>query len=91
MIDRIEEYPADHYMISHMDHFDKSQIDALWHELKLAERIVGDDTSADKSIDRYFREVGSSPSKDMAFYIKCFAEVNQALSKKNRLTNENEK
>jgi len=82
MIDRVEKYAAEYYMMSHMDHYDKSQMNKLWDELRLAERIVGNETSIHKCIDRYSREAGSSSSDDMIFYIKCFAEVNEVLSKK---------
>lgn len=79
MIEKIEKYPARHYMMSHMNHYSQSQIDKLWEELRLAERIVGDETSVDKSINRFSKEVGSPPSEDMIFYIKCFADVNEVL------------
>jgi len=82
MIDKIEEYPADHYLISHMDPYNKHQINALWKELKLAERIVGDEIKTDKCLERYTSETGLSPSEDLTFYTKCFAEVNEVLDRK---------
>jgi len=86
MISAIKKYPAKHYMMSHMDHYNESQIKILWKQLKLAEKIVGDDLSTEKCIDRYSNEMGQSPSKDMVFYIKRFAEVNEALSKTSKKT-----
>lgn len=83
MIQKIEKYPADHYMMSHMAHYDQYQINKLWDELKLAERIVGDEISTEKCLEKYTHEIGSSPSEDLSFYIKCFAEVNEALLKNN--------
>lgn len=83
MIQKIEKYPADHYMMSHMAHYDQHQINKLWDELKLAERIVGDEISTEKCLEKYTHEIGSSPSEDLLFYIKCFAEVNEALFRAN--------
>ncbi len=81
MIDEIEKYDANYYIISHQDVYNKSQIHELWNQLKLAEQIVGKNWSIEDIKKRFSDKFNELPSEDVNFYIKCFANVNKALSK----------
>lgn len=77
MIDRIEKYAAEHYLISHEQLYDRNQLSELWNQLKTTGTIVGDDTSVEESSERFSVKLNRAPNKDEAFFIKCFADVNK--------------
>lgn len=79
MIEYISSYEAEHYIISHEELFTKEQIDKLWDELRTAEQTVGDGTSTEEALQAFENKHCSKPSQEIAYFIKCFAEVNKAL------------
>ncbi|WP_157950186.1 MBL fold metallo-hydrolase [Vallitalea okinawensis] len=82
MIDEIEEFEADHYIISHEEVYGKKDIDELWQHLRTAGEVVGEATSVEKSITIFEDTLNRRPSEDEVFYINCFINVNKALKKK---------
>lgn len=79
MIEEIEQYDAKHYIVSHMEIYNKSQIQKLWSELKLAETIVGNDYLTEEIIKRSLEKFNEDLSEDLKLYISYFADVNKAL------------
>ncbi|WP_066495785.1 MBL fold metallo-hydrolase [Abyssisolibacter fermentans] len=81
MIDKIEKYDANQYIISHEDIYNKDKINDFWNQLKIAEQIVGKDISIEEATKRYSEKYNKLPSEDESFYMNCFANVNKALLK----------
>lgn len=82
MIDKIEGYDANHYIISHEELCDKKALNTFFDELRRAEQVTGSDQSAEEATKRFEDKFNRSPSEDEKFYISCFANVNKAMSKK---------
>ncbi|WP_432665598.1 MBL fold metallo-hydrolase [Wukongibacter baidiensis] len=79
MIEKIEEFDAEHYIISHEELCDKKEMDEFWSQLRAAEEVVGKTTSAEEAIKRFSEKFGKEPSEDEVFCINCFANVNKAM------------
>jgi len=80
MIDKIEEYNADYYIISHEEIFNQNDMSELWNQLKSTGKIVGKNTSVEEAVERFSNAFGRPPSEDETFYINCFANVNKAIN-----------
>jgi glyoxylase-like metal-dependent hydrolase (beta-lactamase superfamily II) len=78
LIESVKEFDAEHYLISHENLYNRQQIEEFWDQLKSAGEITGDGTSAEEAIEKYAVKYGSQPSEDIAFYIKCYTDVNRA-------------
>lgn len=81
MIEKIEKFDADHFIISHEEPYDKKGIDEFWNKLRTAGKIVGRGISSEKAIKRFSKVYHRMPSEDEEFYINCFANVNRAMKK----------
>ncbi len=81
MIDEIEKFEADYFIIAHEELYDKKHINELWSQLRTAGKIVGTDTSSEEATKRFSETYNRMPSEDEAFYIKCFANVNRTIKK----------
>lgn len=79
MIDEIEKFDADHYIISHEEVYCKKEIDELWNQLRTVGEIVGGNISVEESTKRFEDSLNRLPSEDEVFYINCFVNVNKAL------------
>lgn len=81
MIDEIEKFEADYFIISHEELYDKKHINEFWSQLRNAGKIVGTSTSSEEAIKRFSETYNRMPSEDEAFYLECFANVNKAIKK----------
>lgn len=79
MIEKIESFVADHYIISHETICDRKEIVEFWEQLKSTGEIVGEDTLVDEAIKRFENKYNRQPSEDETFFINCFANVNKAI------------
>lgn len=79
MIDKIESYEADYYIVSHETICDRKEIVEFWDQLKSTGEIVGEDTSVEESTKRFSDKYDRQPSEDETFFINCFANVNKAI------------
>lgn len=78
MIDIIEKYNAEYYILSHESLCDRKEISDFWKQLNLAEQIVGKDISVEISNKRFIDKFKREPSKDEAFFITCFINANKS-------------
>ena len=83
MIDEIEKFEADYYIISHEKLYDKKDLNEFFSQLKNAGEIVGTEISSEESTKRFLEIYNRMPTEDEGFYIKCFANVNRAINKEN--------
>lgn len=81
MIDEIEKFEADYFIIGHQELYYKKDINEFWSQLRNAGKIVGTDISSEEATKRFSKTYNRMPSEDEAFYIKCFANVNRAIRK----------
>jgi glyoxylase-like metal-dependent hydrolase (beta-lactamase superfamily II) len=81
MIDEIEKFEADYFIISHQELYNRKDINEFWSQLRDTGKIVGTDTSSEEATKRFAETYNRMPSEDEAFYIKCFANVNMAIKK----------
>lgn len=79
MIDEIEKFEAEYFVISHEKLYDKKDITEFFGQLRNAGRIVGSDTSSENAAKRFIETYRRVPSEDEAFYIRCFANINKQL------------
>ena len=56
MIDIIEAYDANYYILSHESLCDREEMNVFWKQLKLAGRIVGEDTSVEIATKSFLDE-----------------------------------
>lgn len=80
MIEKIEKYDAEHHILSHQGLWDNNKINEFWNLLRTTGQIVGKDTSVEQATKRFINTFNRQPSEDEVFYIKCFADVNKALT-----------
>lgn len=81
MVDRIQKFDADYFVVSHEELFSKKDIDNLFNKLKIAGEIVDISTSLEGVIEQFSKLYNREPSEEETFYIKCFADVNKAIKK----------
>ncbi len=79
MIEKIEEFDAEHYIISHEELCDKKEMDEFWNQLRSAEEVVGKTISVEDATKRFSDKFSRLPCEDEVFYINCFANVNKAI------------
>jgi glyoxylase-like metal-dependent hydrolase (beta-lactamase superfamily II) len=78
MIQKIEKYEADCYLISHEELYSRAQISELWSQLRTAGTVAGNAASEEEAVKRFYEEYKREPSRDEADYIRCFVSVNKA-------------
>ena len=79
LIDEIEKFEADHFIISHQELYNKKEINEFWSQLRNTGKIVGTGTSSEDATKRFLEIYNRMPSEDEASYIECFANVNKAI------------
>jgi glyoxylase-like metal-dependent hydrolase (beta-lactamase superfamily II) len=79
LIDEIEKFEADHFIISHQKLYNKKEINEFWSQLRNTGKIVGTGTSSEDATKRFLEIYNRMPSEDEASYIECFANVNKAI------------
>lgn len=78
MLNKIQEYDAKHYIISHEELYTSETLETFSNELRIANEVVGKKTSVEEALQTFKDTYDRSPSEDEAFYIRCFADVNKA-------------
>lgn len=81
MVDEIQKFDADYFVVSHEELFSKKDIDNLFNQLKIAGEIVDISTSLEGVIEQFSKLYNREPSEEETFYIKCFVNVNKAIKK----------
>lgn len=81
MINSIEKYDADYYIVSHEEIFDRQGITKFFDQLMLVESIVGNSVDMDEILDRYRVTHNVPPTDDEKALIDCFVNVNRELGK----------
>lgn len=79
MIDIIQRYDVDYYVLSHDTICDRKDIIEYWNQLKMVEKLVGKDTSIESINKRFIDELCREPSDDESFFINCFINANKVL------------
>ncbi len=77
MMDKIDEYDVDYYIISHETIWMRKDIYDFRKLLEDTGNIAGDGTSIKEAIKRFKEKFGRDPSEDEVFYIECFINVNK--------------
>lgn len=77
MIDKIQKYEANHFIISHEEIFNRDKINELWTQLKTTGQIAGEDSCIEQVIEKFSDTLNRKPSEDEEFYLNCFVNVNK--------------
>lgn len=77
MIDIIEKYNTDYYVLSHESICDREEIIDYWKQLQIAAQIVSDDTSFEIINKRFLDKFMKEPTKNDKFFIECFINANK--------------
>lgn len=80
LIETIESYEAENYIISHEPLFSRTQIMDLWNDFKMASDAVGDSRNSEESINNFIKLYDKKPSGDIDLYINCFVNANKTHS-----------
>lgn len=75
MIDIIESYDTEYYILSHESLCDRKEIVDFWEQLRITGQAVEESASVEEAIKRFSDTYNREPSKDEAFFIKCFADI----------------
>lgn len=76
MMDKIEKYPGDHYLISHESLWNRKQIVEFWEQLKKTSRIVGENTSLEAVEEKFMQSMRREPTEDERYFLDCFVNWN---------------
>ncbi|WDV46443.1 MBL fold metallo-hydrolase [Clostridiaceae bacterium M8S5] len=79
MLDILDSYNADKFLVSHEEIWDKSSMNEFSNQLRVANELVGKDSSSETAIQKFVTKYKRQPDEEEAFYIDCFANVNKAL------------
>ena len=77
MMDKIEKYPGDHYVISHEPLWDRKEIVELWGQLKNTSGVVGEDTSLETAKGNFIQSMKREPTEDEKNFLDYFVNWNQ--------------
>ncbi|GKX30671.1 Zn-dependent hydrolase [Vallitalea longa] len=77
MIDKIQKYEADYFIISHEEISNRDKINELWTQLKITGQIAEDDSCIEQVTKRFSDTLNRKPSEDEEFYLNCFVNVNK--------------
>jgi hypothetical protein len=78
MVNIIESYSTENYILSHESLCDRKEMINFWNDLRVASQIVADSKSDGEGISKFIDKFKRDPSKDEAFFINCFVNVNKA-------------
>jgi glyoxylase-like metal-dependent hydrolase (beta-lactamase superfamily II) len=72
MINIIEGYDANYFIISHEEIYDKKQMDDLWNQLRRLADLVDKNVSSEETIKKFKNTYHHEPSEEEIFYINGF-------------------
>ncbi|MGH4119175.1 hypothetical protein [Clostridium sp.] len=78
MIDKIEKYYAEYYVISHEPVCDRKEISDFWELLRTTAQIACEVTSAKHAIRLFMNKFNREPSENEKSYIEGFINANKA-------------
>lgn len=78
MINIIESYSTENYILSHESLCNRNEIIDFWNDLRVASEVVGDSKFDEEGISKFIDKFKRAPSSDEVFFINCFANVNKA-------------
>jgi glyoxylase-like metal-dependent hydrolase (beta-lactamase superfamily II) len=71
MINIIEGYDADYFIISHESVYNRHQMDDLWKQLKMLSELTEKEISAEETIKKFINTYHREPTEEEVFYINC--------------------
>lgn len=82
MIEEIQKYDAQWFLLGHESICDQEEMELYWSELQAASNAV-ETASLDNSIERFYKENKREPNENERFFIKAFVN-DQILRSKNK-------
>lgn len=82
MIEKIEKYPADHYVLSHESLCDREEIVDFWKQLKLTGEVVGEESNQEVVKENFLQTMKRKPSEDEKFFLDCFINWNKSKNRR---------
>ena len=77
MMDIIESYETEQWIIAHENICDRKDMDEYWGSLKMAWELVGQGTSVEDTTKVFEAKFNREPSKNEKFFIQCFVNTNK--------------